>query len=201
MTLERTTASERERVRRMAGRFFIKEGNLRFRDTNRNFRACALKKDVGAILAEYHDGSLGGHFGRDITINRVCQHFWWPTLWRDVTDYVKTCDTCQQYGPKENHNELRPYHPIYPFEFVFIDFIVNLPSTSKRNHHIITMTDEFTKWIEARALRESTAKNAANFLMENVILRYGAPITIVTDNGSHFQGEFHELCSCLHIQH
>ena len=24
---------------------------------------------------------------------------------------------------------------------------------------------------------------------------------IVTDNGSHFQGEFHELCSRLHIQH
>jgi len=63
------------------------------------------------------------------------------------------------------------------------------------------MTDGLTKWIEAKAYRESTAKNAANFLMENIILRFGVPITVITDNGSHFKGEFHELCQRLNIQH
>src|SRR6184192_974733 len=185
----------------MSLRFFLKNGILYYRDTDGKSKSCVHKTDVRTILTEYHDGAVGGYFGRDITIARVRQDFWWPTLWRDSTEFVKTCDRCQRYGPVENHNELHPYRPVFPFEFIFIDFIINLPITSKRNRHIITMTDGLTKWIEAKAYREATAKNAANFLMENIILRFGAPITVITDNGSHFKGEFHELCQRLNIQH
>src|SRR4051812_17122382 len=116
-----------------------------------------------------------------------------------MADYVRTCDTCQCYGPKEHHNELYLYHPSYPFEVIFLNFIVNLPKTSKQNHHIITMTEGFTKWIEAKALREATSKNTTEFLIERIILRFGVLSMIITDNGSHFQGEFHELCSHLNI--
>jgi WD40 repeat protein len=34
-----------------------------------------------------------------------------------------------------------------------------------------------------------------------VVCRFGVPLVIITDNGSHFKGEFTELCSKLGIQH
>ena len=153
------------------------------------------------MLQEYHDGAVGGHFGRDITIGQIRQHFWWPTIWKDVVAYIKTCDICQRYGPKGRHNTLQPYGPVFPFEFIFLDFVVNLPMTQKKNRHLLTMTEGLTKWVEAKAVRDATAKVSAKFLMENIICRFGTPITVITDNGTHFKGEFHDLCEGLGIQH
>ena len=132
---------------------------------------------------------------------RIRQRFWWPTIWRDVADYVKTCDICQRYGPKDHRNPLQPYQPVFPFEFIFLDLIVNLPRTPRQNRHIITMTEGLTKWCEAKALRDATSINTAKFLLNDIIHRYGVPSVVVTDNGSHFKGDFHELCVKMGIRH
>src|SRR4051812_41062194 len=63
------------------------------------------------------------------------------------------------------------------------------------------MMEGLTKWIEAKAVKESSVKIAAKFLMDNIILQYGVPTIVITDNGLHFMGEFHELCVWLGIQH
>lgn len=200
-TIQKESAHERERVRKMAGRYAIKGNKLYYRDSDGGLKLCLGRKDIKDVLREFHDGTIGGHFGRDITVGRIRQMFWWPTIWRDVAEHVRTCDTCQRYGPKENHNALRPYQPVYPFEFIFLDFVISLPITAKKNKHVITMTEGLTKWVEAKPVRDASAKTAANFLMNDIIHRFGAPLTVITDNGSHFRGEFHELCEKMNIQH
>ena len=85
-------------------------------------------------------------------------------MWKDVTEYVRTCDICQRYGPREHSNPLQPYRPVCPFEYIFMDYIVNLPLTSKRNHHLLVMTEGLTKWIEAKPTREATAQTSMKFL-------------------------------------
>ena len=197
----KASAAEREKVRRRALRFAIHGKGLYFRDSDGGLKVCLGKDSIKEVLCEYHEGAVGGHFGRDITVARVRQHFWWPTLWRDVAEHIKTCDICQRYGPKEHHNALRPYQPVYPFEFIFLDFVINLPSTATKRRHLITMTEGLTKWIEAKPVKEADAKTAASFLMDDIIHRFGAPQVVITDNGSHFRGEFHELCEKLKIEH
>lgn len=195
------TKAERETTRRKAMRFFVRKDVLFYRDTDGGAKICLGGKDVKMVLREYHDGAPGGHFGRDLTINNIRRNFWWPALWKDTSDYVKTCDICQRYGPKEHNNPLQPYRPIMPFEYIFIDYIVNLPLTTKRNRHIITMTEGLTKWVEAKATRNATAKESASFLMDSIVCRFGVPLVIITDNGSHFKGEFDDLCTRLGTQH
>jgi hypothetical protein len=192
-------AVTRRRIRQRAMRFLIRNDKLFYRDKN-GPKLCIRRQEVDAILTEYHDGPIGGHFGREITIARIRQDFWWPSLWKDVATFVKTCDICQHYGPRQKHNPLSPFRPIYPFEVVYMDFIVNLPLTSKRNHHLITMTEGLTKWIEAKAVREATSKAAAGFL-EDIILWFGNPLVVITDNGTHFMGDFHQLCITKGIEH
>jgi hypothetical protein len=201
LTIQKKTAAEHERIRRRASRFAILGNKLFYQDSDGKMKLCLGKDDIKEVLHEFHEGAAGGHFGRDITVARVRQQFWWPSMWKDVAEHVKTCDNCQRYGPKEHHNALRPYQPVYPFEFIFLDFVVNLPSTATKKRHLITMTEGLTKWIEAKPVKEANASTAAKFLMEDVISRFGVPQVVVTDNGSHFRGAFHELCEKMKIEH
>ena len=195
------TSSERERIRKKARRFTRQDGRLRYLDADNELKDCLTELDIKKVLHEYHDGAIGGHFGRDITLARIRSKFWWPTMWKDVADYIKTCNTCQRYGPQLKHNPLQPYRPVYPFEIIFMDYIVNLPGTACKNRHIITMTEGLTKWCEAKAVKDATAANAAKFLFEDVVQRFGVPLMVITDNGSHFKGEFQELCKKMDIKH
>ena len=186
---------------RRADRFLLRQNQLYYRDADGELKTCLTSTDTQQVLQEFHAGAIGGHFGQDITIARVRQQFWWPTIWRDVAQYVKTCDMCQRYGPKDHHNPLRPFQPAYLFEIIFLDFVVNLPSTARKNHHLITMTEGLTKWIEAKPVKDATASVTARFLLNDIIHHFGVPTTVITDNGSHFHGEFSTLCKEMGIHH
>lgn len=44
----------------------------------------------------------------------------------------------------------------------------------------------YTKWIEISPLKAATASNVSNAFRDLILLRYGAPEIIITDNGSQF---------------
>ena len=48
------------------------------------------------ILYHHHGCPTMGHMGRDKTIRKVKQTFWWPAMNDWVTAYVKGCAICQQ---------------------------------------------------------------------------------------------------------
>lgn len=201
LVIQKDSAQERDRIRKRALRFAVGGKKLYYRDADGGLKLCLSKDEIKEVLLEYHEGAVGGHFGRDVTVGRVREKFWWPTLWRDVVEHVKTCENCQRYGPRERHNALQPFQPVYPFEIIFMDFVVNLPMTPHRNRHLITMTEGLTKWVEARPVKEATAASAAKFLMEEIVQRFGVPTVVITDNGTHFKKEFHELCEKMGIAH
>ena len=60
--------------------------------------------------------------------------------------------------------------------------------------------DNFTKFVEAIPMANQEATSVARALVENVIVRYGAPLQILTDQGTNFEGNlFKELCRLLGI--
>ena len=48
------------------------------------------------LMHHMHDGYTAGHPGRDETVRKTRQFFWWPNLKTWVEDYVKGCAICQQ---------------------------------------------------------------------------------------------------------
>ena len=46
------------------------------------------------LISRHHDDPLAGHFGIEKTRELIAQKYYWPTLRRDVEDYVKGCDIC-----------------------------------------------------------------------------------------------------------
>ena len=82
-----------------------------------------------------------------------------------------------------------------------IDWMVELPETPKGNTCIITCTDALTKWTETRATPRATALESARFFVEQIVMKFGAPLAVATDNGTHFMAEFDELLRKLHVAH
>ena len=47
-------------------------------------------------------------------------------------------------------------------------------------------TEYFTKWVETIPLRKATDGAMANFIKKNIIVRFGVPYRIISDNGMPF---------------
>jgi hypothetical protein len=47
-------------------------------------------------------------------------------------------------------------------------------------------TDHATKWVKAQAFHINTTVVIAKFLYEYIFMKFGCPLTIVIDQGTHF---------------
>ena len=60
--------------------------------------------------------------------------------------------------------------------------------------HLFVAIDKFTKWIEAKPVAKITAGRAKEFF-QDIVVRFGVPNRIITDNGTQFTGrEFQDWC-------
>ena len=46
------------------------------------------------LISRHHDDPLVGHFGIDKTRKLVGRKYYWPSLRKDVENYVRGCDIC-----------------------------------------------------------------------------------------------------------
>lgn len=55
--------------------------------------------------------------------------------------------------------------------------------------NVLCITDYFTRWVTAVALPDCTAQTTAHAIYNEYICRYGVPVSILTDQGSHFNNQ------------
>ncbi|GJY01807.1 reverse transcriptase domain-containing protein [Tanacetum coccineum] len=60
-------------------------------------RRCVHGQEAVDILTACHNGPTGGHHGANYTAKKVFNSgFYWPTIYRDAHDMVKSCVSCQR---------------------------------------------------------------------------------------------------------
>ncbi|XP_038687612.1 uncharacterized protein LOC119987002 [Tripterygium wilfordii] len=150
---------------------------------------CVHPARVEDLLFEIHEGSCGAHAaGRTLAFRAITQGFWWPYMQKDALQYVKKCEKCQKFAPIPHQpaGDLCPLTSPWPFAQWGLDIIGPLLRATGNRRFLITATDYFTKWIEARALAAIRDIETRKFVWENIITRFGIPHALISDNGTQF---------------
>jgi transposase InsO family protein len=135
-----------------------------------------------------------GHLGNPGLLGVLEQRGWWHTIQKDVQTYVRFCPNCQVSQRQQLGLEReRPLHlastTIQPFERWALDFIGILPTTPNGNKWIITAIDYATGWPIAKATSDALASTVADFLHDEIFVHYGAPMELLSDNGTNIVGD------------
>ncbi|GFU05680.1 retrovirus-related Pol polyprotein from transposon 412 [Trichonephila clavipes] len=156
-------------------------------------------------MKEFHDLPLAGHLGKRKTYLKLRDTCYFPFMRKYIFEYVSTCDRCQKFNYKNAlpAGRLMPIVSKYPNEIVTLDLLGPYPaSRPERYKFILVITDHFTKWCELIPLRKASAQTIANAFFDTYIARYGAPISLISDNGPQFiSGVFEHLSHRLDIKH
>nr|GEV29392.1 reverse transcriptase domain-containing protein [Tanacetum cinerariifolium] len=133
---------------------------------NQIIRRCVHGQEAYDILNACHEGPTEGHHGANFTAKKVFDAgFFWPTIYKDAHDLVKSCDICQRQGKISQRDEM-PQNVIKVceiFDVWGIDFMGPFPS-SRGNRYILVAVDYFSKWVEAKALPTNDARVVVKFL-------------------------------------
>lgn len=188
-------------ISRRAQRFTLQDDELWYIDQDLDWKKCVPTSEVPAVLACYHQEHGAGHFGKDLMVTRMAKNVYWPSMVKDAGEWVRKCQVCQQFTAEQRKGKLRPYRPIEPFEVIQLDYIVKMPRSTTGKTAILTVVEALSGWVTAKAVSSPTAVEALKGLMEEVIYKFGFPLVVITDNGSHFKGVFDVGLKKMQVPH
>ena len=133
----------------------------------------------------------------------MTQGFWWPQLQKDAAEYVRRCDQCQKYAPLIHQPAgcLNPISSPWPFTQWGLDILRPFPRATGNHRFVLVAVDYFTKWAEVEALVNVRDVDVKKFVWKNIVIRFGVPDLLVSDNGLQFDNKaFRTFCSDLGIK-
>src|SRR6266542_3847943 len=164
---------------------------------------CISEEDRRKLLKKIHSGICRNHTASRTLVGKAYrQGFFWPTAVTDADELVRKCEGCQ-YFARQIHvpvQELQTIPITWPFAVWGLDMVAPLQRAPGGYTHLFVAIDKFTKWIEAKPVTTITAAKAKEFF-QDIVLRFGVPNRIITDNGTQFTGsEFKDWCEEIGIK-
>lgn len=150
---------------------------------------CVTELEVYDVMQAFHHEPEGAHFSVIRTVHKILGvGYFWPTMKKDATFFVKHCDEFQRMGRPTTAMEmpLQPKIALEPFEKWGIDFVGPIDPPSRGQQYILVCTDYATKWVEVKALPAAKEDKVADFLYKKILQRFGAPREIVSNQGTVF---------------
>jgi transposase InsO family protein len=157
------------------------------------------------LLRENHDDVTSGHQGVFKTLGRLKTKYFWPTMSKDVKNYVANCEVCK--ASKAVHQITRP--PMGQqkqaencWQTVSVDLIGPLTPSKNGHKYILSVVDVFSKFPLVFPLRNATAKPIIKLLENFVFLTFNVPKVLMSDNGKQFVGkEFESFLRKYNVRH
>ena len=156
----------------------------------------ALTEVKRGIMTLMHDHPTAGHPGRDETIRKIKEKYWWPNMNQWIADYVKGCATCQQ-NKNITHQKKIPIYCIptkdstLPFQSVAMDLITGL--LERRGHDaILTIVNQGCSRaaVFLPCHTSITGPGVAQLYFDNIVQWFGLPTKIISDRDPRFTSQF-----------
>ncbi|GAA5988190.1 hypothetical protein JCM11641_001605 [Rhodosporidiobolus odoratus] len=150
---------------------------------------------VELVVKHAHDGLA--HFGAVKTLFVVRRGFWWPTMHKDVHDFVRSCEVCacSKSATSKPFGSLHPLSvPSRPWSTAGMDFIVGLPPVIWHGEvvdSILSVTGFLSRAVVLIPLPSTaTASDVATRYYDVVFRRFGLQDLLVSDRDPKFTSDF-----------
>nr|GEZ43228.1 reverse transcriptase domain-containing protein [Tanacetum cinerariifolium] len=141
-----------------------------FENKDQIIQRCVHGQEAFDILKACLEGPTRGHHGANFTAKKVFNAgFFWPTIYKDAHDLVKSCDSCQRQGKISQMDEM-PRNVIQVCEILDvwgIDFMAQF-SSLRGNMYILMAIDYLSK-----AIISNRRTHFCNDKFSKVISNYG----------------------------
>jgi hypothetical protein len=145
------------------------------------------------VMLALHSSPIGGHSGAPVTLQKIRQLFYWPSMRADILQFVQACVVCTQAKPDRSKYPglLQPLPvPKASWEVISMDFVEGLPSSGSVNA-ILVVVDKFSKFAHFVPLRHPfTAESVAKLFLDHIYRLHGLPVAIISDRDRVFTSKF-----------
>ena len=152
-------------------------------------------KAVACSIAHDHT-----HLGQHKSVKRSQQYFYWPSQWKDIVQYVRSCKVCQQF--KAEGALVYKWQELPPVEDkgkrIAVD-LIDMHAGKGGFRYCLTVIDHFSRFLRVYPLRNKTTSLVLKALQKDLCV-FGVPEVALMDNGSEFTSrEFKGYCQKLGI--
>lgn len=162
-----------------------------------DWKEVVRKEQRKTIIEELHADPTAAHFGIFKTHRRLSLRYYWPGMYKDVVDYIKSCEVCKAYKHATTATPGlmgRPKVCSRPFQVISVDIVGPMPRSRSGFTNLLVVTCCFSKYTLLFPLRRATSAAVAKHIENGVMLVHGIPETVIVDNGVQFTGsEFRQL--------
>lgn len=127
-----------------------------------------------------------GHWDLKTPRQLVMERCWWPTVYKDVSIYAKSCDGFQKACPGLRYRNALRLLVSNVFDVFSVDFAGPFPATSTWTPLVLVGVEHLTGWHIALATTGSTSQVVLKFVRNEIIYPFGPTRTIVSDNATCF---------------
>ena len=161
------------------------------------------------VISRHYDDPLTGHFGIDKTRELVGQKYYWPSLKKDVENYVRGYYVClaSKAVRHKPYGDLQSLPiPTHRWKNLSMDFVTGLPLSAdwKGDSYdsILVIVDRLTKMVHYELVKVTIdAPGLAEVIIDVVVRHHGLPDSIISDRGAIFTSKFwSSLCYFLGIK-
>ena len=192
-----TTISSKEHRMLLSHEFIIGDDNLlyciaapdsRMKSRVRTqLRLCIPKTIRKSILQQVHNGHFSPHIGVVHTYDKLRENVWWPSMLKDVNEYIKLCDVCMKNKGNQIPMPVQPMSvPNGPFEHVCVDIIGPLPVTDRGYMYMLIAVDRFSRYADGWPMQDQQTKTVTLTFINGWVCKHGIPLIVGSDRGSPF---------------
>ena len=145
-----------------------------------------------------------GHNGISRTYAMLKRLHYWKGMKISITKHIKNCDVCQKRNP-----QVVPYAKLhfdtatFPMEFISMDLIDEFYPPSKLGHkYALTVICMLTGYVFCIPLKTKHASEVLQAYIDNVYVKFGGSLKILSDNGTEFKNQlFEKITKELGVKH
>jgi hypothetical protein len=188
----RLTATVKDRVQHRAKHYYFENHLLRKRMPTGVDKIVLEPHLLANLIRATHLDT--GHFGIKKTYSLLEPVYIWAGMYEQVRCEVRACGACDRVKASFEVQDtvLKPLPMMGLFYMWGVDLCQMAHTSKDGNKYVVVMIEHFTKWLELVPIPKKSSFYTAAAL-KRVLMRFGAPAEVPTDQGKEFQGEFADL--------